>query len=137
MATMGLMTVPSEFGPRETLARLESAISTAGMTVYARIDHGAAAGAVQLALGATELLIFGNAKAGTLLMQAHQAVGIDLPLRALVYEDASGHVYVAYNDPHWIAERHGLDAKVANTVAAMASTLKSIVVDATESRHND
>ena len=134
MATMGLITVPSEFGLRETLSQLESAISAAGMTVYARIDHGAAAGAVQLALGATELLIFGNAKGGTLLMQAHQAVGIDLPLKALVYEDALGHVTVSYNDPYWIAERHGLGAEIGTIVAAMASALNRIVVDATQSR---
>jgi uncharacterized protein (DUF302 family) len=133
MATVGLVTVPSEFGAPETLARLDAAVNAAGMTVYARIDHGAAAGAVHLALGATELVILGNAKGGTLLMQAHQAVGIDLPLKALVYEDASGHVFVAYNDPHWIAERHGLGAEVLSTVAAMASVIKGIVVHATES----
>lgn len=133
MATTGLMTIQSEFGGPETLARLEAAINAAGMTVYARIDHGAAAGAVDLALGATELVIFGNAKGGTLLMQAHQAVGIDLPLKALVYEDASGHVFVAYNDPRWIAERHGLGAEILSTVAAMASAIRGIVVHATES----
>ena len=133
MATMGLMTVPSDFGPPETLARLEAAIGAAGMTVYARIDHGAAAGAVHLALEPTELVIFGNAKGGTLLMQAHQAAAIDLPLKALVYQGASGQVFVAYNDPLWIAERHGLGAEIAPTVAVMASALKRIVGNATKS----
>jgi uncharacterized protein (DUF302 family) len=137
VATIGLTTVPSEFGSPQTIARLEAAIKAAGMTVYARIDHGAAAGAVHLALGPTELVIFGNAKGGTLLMQAHQAVAIDLPLKALVYQDASGRVFLAYNDPHWIAERHGLGAEVAPTVTAMASALKSIVAHATESQLKD
>ena len=80
------------------------------------------------ALGLTALLIFGKAKGGTLLIQAHQAVGIDLPLKALVYQDASGHVFLAYNDPRWIAERHGLGTEVAPTVGAMASALKRVVV---------
>jgi uncharacterized protein (DUF302 family) len=131
MPTIGLMTVRSEFGALETLDRLEAAVSAAGMTVYARIDHGAAADAVHLVLGATVLVIFGNAKGGTLLMQAHQPVGIDLPLKALVYEDPSGQVFVAYNDPAWIAERHELGAEVVGTVAAMASAIKGIAVRAT------
>jgi uncharacterized protein (DUF302 family) len=129
-----MTTVPSEFGPPETIARLEAAINAAGMTVYARIDHSAAAGAAHLALAPTELLIFGNAKGGTLLMQTHQAVGIDLPLKVLIYQDASGQVFLTYNDPHWIAERHGLGTEVAPTVAAMASALKRIAAHATESQ---
>jgi uncharacterized protein (DUF302 family) len=134
MTTMGLITASSEFGLTETLARLEAAIVTVGMTVYARIDHGAAAGAVHLALRPTELLIFGNAKGGTLLMQADQAVGIDLPLKVLVYQDAPGQVFLAYNEPHWIAERHALGAEIASTVEAMAIALKRILLYATESR---
>ena len=86
---IGLITVPSNFGPSETMARLEAAINAAGMTVFARVDHGAAATAVHLTLGPPEVVIFGNAKGGTPLMQANQAVGIDLPLKALVYQDAS------------------------------------------------
>jgi uncharacterized protein (DUF302 family) len=133
MTARGLMTVPSEFGPPETLARLEAAIVKAGMTVYARIDHAAAAGAAQLALRVTELLIFGNAKGGTLLMQAQQVVGIDLPLKVLVHQDSSGQVFLTYNDPQWIAERHSLGAELARTVDAMASSLKRIVLYATKS----
>ena len=115
------------------MARLVAAITTAGMSVYARVDHAAAAAAVHLSLKPTELVIFGNAKGGTLLMQAHQAIGIDLPLKVLVYEDPSGQVFLTYNDPHWIAERHALSAEVSSTVAAMASALKRIVVYAAES----
>jgi uncharacterized protein (DUF302 family) len=134
MTTTGLMTVPSEFGQPETVARLEEAIHAAGMTVYARIDHGAAAAAVNLSLGPTQLLIFGNAKGGTLLMQAHQAVGIDLPLKVLAFQGASGQVFLTYNDPQWIAERHALRTETAATVAAMANALNTIVAYATQLR---
>src|SRR4029450_12973509 len=73
-----------------------------------RIDHAAGAAAVGMPLRPTELLIFGNPPAGTPLMQAEQTIGIDLPLKALVWEDASGGVWIAYNDPAWLAVRHGL-----------------------------
>ena len=85
MAADGLVTLPSSFGPKETMDRLEAAIKAKGMTVFARIDHAAGAAAAGLALRPTELLIFGNARAGTPLMQADQTIGIDLPLKALVY----------------------------------------------------
>ena len=83
-----------------------------------------------LALRPTVLLIFGNAKAGTPLMQADQAIGIDLPLKALVTEDASGKVWLSYNDPHWVAQRHGLGAATAPTVAAMAAALNAVATKA-------
>jgi uncharacterized protein (DUF302 family) len=137
MTKIGLLTVTSEFGFPETIARLETAIAAAGMSVFARIDHGAAAGAVQLVLRPTVLMIFGNAKGGTLLMQAQQAVGIDLPLKALVYQEASGQVLLAYNEPGWIAERHGLGAEVAPVIAGMAGALKRIVLQAAQSHAED
>ncbi len=121
MAADGLTTVPSTFGPKETMDRLEAEIRAKGMTVFARIDHAAGAVAVGLPLRPTVLLIFGSAKAGTPLMQAERAVGIDLPLKALVYEDAAGKVWLAYNDPRWIARRHGIGAVVAPSVDAMAA----------------
>jgi uncharacterized protein (DUF302 family) len=133
LATTGLTTVPSQFGPSETMARLKAAIDAAGMTVFARIDHRAAAAAVHLTLRPTELVIFGNAKGGTPLMQASQAIGIDLPLKVLVYQEVSAKVWVAYNDPNWLAERHGLGAMVAPAVAAMTGTLTMIVAQATGS----
>jgi uncharacterized protein (DUF302 family) len=88
----GLTTIPSSFGPKETTDRLEAEIKGKGMTVFARIDHAAGAAELGLPLRPTELLIFGSAKAGTPLMQANQAIGIDLPLKALVFEDAAGKV---------------------------------------------
>jgi uncharacterized protein (DUF302 family) len=108
MAADGLITIPSSFGPKETMDRLEAEIKAKGMTVFARIDHAAGAEEVGLPLRPTELLIFGNAKAGTPLMQANQPIGIDLPLKALVFENAAGRVWLSYNDPRWLAQRHGV-----------------------------
>jgi uncharacterized protein (DUF302 family) len=130
MATDGLMTLPSNFGPRETMDRLEAEIKAKGMSVFARIDHAAGAAAVGMPLRPTEVLIFGAARAGTPLMQADQAVGIDLPLKALVYQDAAGKVWLAYNGPRWIAGRHGLGSSVDATVNAMARALESLTKDA-------
>jgi uncharacterized protein (DUF302 family) len=127
----GLKTVPSAFGPKETMDRLEARVTARGMAVFARIDHAAGAAAVGLPLGSTELLIFGSAKAGTPLMQADQAIGIDLPLKALVYQDTEGKVWIAYNDPGWLAQRHGLSQTFAPTVAAMATMLDAITKQAT------
>ena len=133
MAADGMTTIPSSFGAKETMDRLEAEIGAKGMAVFARIDHAAGAAAVGLALRPTELLIFGSAKAGTPLMQADQAVGIDLPLKALVYEDAAGKVWLAANDPRWIARRHGLGATVAGAAEAMAAALDALARAATAS----
>ena len=97
----------SVHGPRETADRLADALRKRDMTVFARIDHRAAAEEVSLSLRPTELLIFGNARAGTPLMQAAQTIGIDLPLKALVWQDADGTTWFAYNDPDWLMARHG------------------------------
>jgi uncharacterized protein (DUF302 family) len=131
MAADGLITVPSSFGPKETMDRLEAEITAKGMAVFARIDHAAGAAGAGLPLRPTELLIFGNAKAGTPLMQANQAIGIDLPLKALVFEDAAGKVWLSYNDPHWLAQRHGLGAAVVPIGDAMAAALNAVATKAT------
>jgi len=131
MAAEGLVTVPSSFGPKDTMGRFEAAVKAKGLTVFARIDHAAGASEVGMTLPPTELLIFGNAKGGTPLMQADQATGIDLPLKALVYEDEAGKVWLAYNDPHWIAQRHGLGASQSATADAMAALLKDLAAQAT------
>lgn len=104
----GLTTIPSQFGPKETMDRLETEIRANGIEVFARIDHTAGAAKVGLALAPTELIVFGNARGGTPLMQSVQTVGIDLPLKALVWQDASGKTWLAYNEPSWIAQRHGI-----------------------------
>ena len=115
----GLTTVPSNFGPKETMDRLETEIRTKGLEVFARIDHAAGAAEVGLNLRPTELIIFGNARGGTPLMQSAQTIGINLPLKALVWQDAAGKTWISYNEPNWIAQRHGVsDAQpVVNKMA--------------------
>jgi uncharacterized protein (DUF302 family) len=133
MAADGLITLPSSFGPKETLDRLEAEIRAKGITIFARIDHAAGAAEAGLPLRPTELLIFGNARGGTPLMQADQAIGIDLPLKALVFEDLAGKVWLSYNDPRWLAQRHGLNATVSRTVDALAGALDAFATKATKS----
>jgi uncharacterized protein (DUF302 family) len=132
MAAEGLITRPSSFGPKDTMDRLAAEVKAKGLTVFARIDHAAGAAEVGMQLPPTEALIFGNAKGGTPLMQANQQTGIDLPLKALVYEDATGKVWLAYNDPHWIAQRHGLTANQASNIEALATLLKAVAERATK-----
>ena len=105
--------------------RLQAEIRAQGMTVFARIDHAAGAAEVGLTLRPTELIIFGNARGGTPLMQAVQTVGIDLPLKALVWEDASGKTWLSYNEPGWIAQRHSI-TNAEPVVSKMAAGLSAI-----------
>jgi uncharacterized protein (DUF302 family) len=109
--------------------RLEAEIRGKGLTVFAQIDHGAGAAEVGLELRPTTLIIFGNARGGTPLMQAAQTAGIDLPLKALVWQDASGKTWLSYNEPTWIVQRHGLGIK-AELVDKLASALNVISTDA-------
>jgi uncharacterized protein (DUF302 family) len=131
MATDGLITVKSSFGPEETMNRYEAEVRAKGMTLFAHVDHAAGAAAVGLPLRPTDLLIFGNAKGGTPLMQSVQSIGIDLPLKALVWQDASGTTWLSYNDPGYLTRRHGLDESANDTVTAMAGALKAIAAKAT------
>jgi uncharacterized protein (DUF302 family) len=133
MAAEGLITVRSGFAAKETMDRLEAAVKAKGMTVFARVDHAAGAAEVGLPLRPTELLIFGNAKAGTPLMQLDQTVGIDLPLKALVFEGPDGTVWLACYDPRWLARRHGLGIAVAAAVDAMTAAVDSVSTAATKS----
>jgi uncharacterized protein (DUF302 family) len=121
----GLTSIASQFGPKETMDRLETEIRTKGLEVFARIDHAAGAAEVGLNLRPTELIIFGNARGGTPLMQSVQTIGIDLPLKALVWGDAAGKTWISYNEPGWIAQRHGItDAQpVVNKMADLLSAI--------------
>ena len=121
----GLTSIRSEFGPKETMDRLQAEIRAHGMTVFARIDHAAGAAEVGLTLAPTELIIFGNARGGTPLMQSAQTVGIDLPLKALVWQDAAGKTWISYNEPSWIVQRHGLGVR-AEILDKMAAALSAI-----------
>ena len=123
---------PVALGPKETVDRLETEITAKGLTIFARIDHAVGAAQVDLPLRPTELLIFGSAKAGTPLMQSNQKVGIDLPLKALVWEDAAGKTWLTYNDPRWIAKRHGLGPDMNPTIDAMLAGLSAVAKKVTE-----
>jgi len=129
MTADGLVSVPACLGPRETMDRLETAIKDKGLTVFARVDHAEGARAAGLSLRPTELIIFGNAKGGTPLMLAAQEAGIDLPLKALVYQDAEGRVWLAYNDPHWLADRHHLPD--LPNIAMLTRLLETLAAEAT------
>ncbi|HWX17997.1 MAG TPA: DUF302 domain-containing protein, partial [Chthoniobacterales bacterium] len=121
----GLTTIASRSGPKETMDRLEAEIRAKGMTVFARIDHAAGAAEAGLELRPTELIIFGNARGGTPLMEASQTAGIDLPLKALVWQDPAGKTWLSYNEPSWIVQRHGLGVR-AEIVDKMAAALSAI-----------
>jgi|SRR5581483_255907 len=125
----GLITIASAHPPKETADRLAAAIAERGMTVMARIDHAGGAAKVGMTLRPTEVLIFGNPKGGTPLMQAAQTIGIDLPLKALVWQDEAGKTWIGYNDPTWLAKRHNIGG-AQQTVSAMSSALAAIVKQA-------
>ena len=128
----GLTTIPSRFGPKETMDRLATEIQAREMKVFARIDHAAGAAEVGLTLRPTELIIFGNARGGTPFMQSVQTVGIDLPLRVLVWEDAAGTAWISYNEPSWIARRHGV-RNAEQVVSKMGAALSAIARKAANS----
>jgi uncharacterized protein (DUF302 family) len=121
----GLTTIASSFSPKETMDRLEAEIRAKGMSVFARVDHAAGAAEAGLELRPTNLIIFGNARGGTPLMQASQTAGIDLPLKALVWQDAAGKTWLSYNEPSWIAQRHhlGIKAEIVDKLAAALSAM--------------
>ena len=122
----GLVTLPSARGFAETLQGLVDALDQRHVQVFARIDHALNAREAGLELRPTTVVVFGAAQGGTPLMQAEQALGLDLPLRALVYEDAEGEVFVAYNEPAWIVARHGLEPSAFAPVAGMSRLLADV-----------
>lgn len=127
----GLIIKPSEFSPKVTLDRLESVLKKKGIRVFARVSHKANAEGVGLKLRPTELLIFGNPKLGTHFFTSNQTAGIDLPMKALTWKDAKGKVWLAYNDPKYIAKRHGISNR-AEIVKKMTGALNKLTNKATK-----
>jgi uncharacterized protein (DUF302 family) len=129
-ASDGLVAVKSPHSAKETMNRLEEIVKQRGLNVFVRVDHAAGAAKIGKTLRPTEVLIFGNPQGGTPFMECAQAVGIDLPLKALVWEDASSQVWLGYNDPAWLAKRHG----VADCPAAgnLSKALAGIMAAATQ-----
>jgi uncharacterized protein (DUF302 family) len=104
----GLISVKSSHDVKVTADRLENILNQKGMTVFIRINHSAGAQKVGKKLRPTELVVFGNPKVGTPLMQCGQSVAIDLPQKALIWQDDKGQAWLTYNDPNYLAQRHGL-----------------------------
>ncbi|NUS21741.1 MAG: DUF302 domain-containing protein [Mesorhizobium sp.] len=130
MSGSGLISIESRFGVGETIDRLVETVTGAGLRVFARIDHAVGAREVGAVLRPTELLIFGHPKGGTPLMQDHQSAGIDLPIKALAWEDEQGKVWLSYNDARWLAARHGLGDASREAVAAIAAGMQKVVAAA-------
>ncbi len=129
----GLTTIASSFSPKETMDRLEVEVRGKGLSVFARVDHAAGAAESGLELRPTNLIIFGNARGGTPLMQASQTAGIDLPLKVLVWQDAAGKTWLSYNEPSWIVQRHGLGVR-AEIIDKMAAALSAMSRTAANTR---
>ena len=108
IAAQGIIDVESAFNVKETADRLEGILTDKGMTIFTRINHSKAAKNVGIELRETELIIFGNPKVGSPLMQCQQSVAIDLPQKALIWKDAQGTVWISYNDPRYLQNRHNI-----------------------------
>ena len=125
----GLIALKSPHSAEDTMNRLEAAVKARGLNVFARIDHAAGAVKVGKVLRPTELLIFGNPQGGTPLMECAQTAGIDLPLKALVWQDDAAQVWLGYNDPAFIAQRHAAPAcpVVENLRKALAGVAEAVI----------
>jgi len=126
MATEGLITIASIYSAKETLERLKAEIASHGLDLFAEIDHAQNAREAALSLRPETVLLFGSAKAGTPLMQANQSVGVELPLKALVWQDEAGKTWISYNDPVWIAQRYGLAATDLEIAGKMRDGLAAL-----------
>ena len=131
MSENGLVSTESTWPVRETIDRLAAAVTEAGLMVFARIDHADNAAQAGMSLRPTELLIFGHARGGTPLMQDRQTAGIDLPVKALAWEDEAGKVWLTRNTAAWIALRHDLGDESRAAVAAVDEGLRKAVARAT------
>ncbi len=132
MTADGIVTIAAKSNAKETLLRLKAAIASHGLELFAEIDHAKNAAEISLSLRPSTVLLFGNAKAGTPLMQAKQIVALDLPLRALVWEDAAGKTWISCIDPVWIAHRYGLAADAVQIAAKMREGLDALIGNAAE-----
>lgn len=127
-AADGLIAVRSAHSPGETATRLEAALKARKLTLFARVDHAAGAAKIGATLRPTEVFIFGNPQGGTPLMNCEQTVGIDLPLKALVWQDSGGQTWLGYNDPAWIGTRHQAAScpAIGNLVKALAGIAAAV-----------
>jgi uncharacterized protein (DUF302 family) len=130
MQTTGLVTIRSQVSVSETIDRIVAGATRRGLTVFARIDHADGAAKAGLQLRPTELVIFGHPRGGTPLMVDRQTAGIDLPVKALAWEDDEGKAWLTYNDARWLADRHGLGPQSTTAVDAIGAGLSSLAEEA-------
>ena len=122
-----VVTKSSNYSVPETIDRIEKAVTAKGMQIFARIDHGGGAKKVGLVMRPTELLIFGNPKGGTALMVARPTAAIDLPMKALAWEDKEGKVWLTYNSPELLQERHGVPVELTSKLDPVGTLLEQAV----------
>src|SRR5215467_125059 len=113
----GIVSIPSHYSVPETLARVQGLLTKNGVTIFALVDHSGEAANVGLTMRPTQLLIFGSPATGTPVMLAAPSVAIDLPLKALAWQDAQGKVWLSYNEPEYLQNRHGIPAELLRNIA--------------------
>jgi len=128
-AADGMTAVKSPHSVKDTVDRLETAAKARNLVVFLRVDHAAGAQKVGRTLRPTELLVFGNPQGGTPLMECAQSAGIDLPLKALAWQDEAGQVWLGYNDPQYLAARHG--APTCAVVPNLKKALEGLAAEVT------
>jgi uncharacterized protein (DUF302 family) len=125
----GFISKPSQHSVPETIRRLSALLKSKGVAIFALVDHSGEAEKAGLKMRPTQLLIFGNPKAGTPLMVAAPSTAIDLPLKALAWEDAGGKVWLSYNSPDCLQQRHGFPTELEKNLAAVEPLLAQAVAD--------
>jgi uncharacterized protein (DUF302 family) len=123
----GLIHLSSPYAVPETLQRVQSAVQSHGLTIFCLVDHSGEAAKVGLQMPATELLIFGNPKGGTPLMLASPTVAIDFPLKALIWEDADGKVWLTFNSPDYLKQRHNLPENLMKNISGVGALLQAAI----------
>ena len=123
----GMIDVPSPYSVPETLARLESILKERGVTIFARVDHSGEADKAGLQMRPTQLLIFGSPKGGTPVMIAAPSAAIDLPLKALAWEDERGRVWLSYNTPEYLQQRHAIPAELLKNLSVTSALIQKAV----------
>jgi len=123
----GMVDIPSRYSVPESLVRLEAILKEKGLTIFARVDHSGEAKKVGLEMRPTQLVIFGSPKGGTPLMVAAPSLAIDLPLKALVWQDAQGKVWLSYNSPEYLQQRHGIPADLLKNIAGVGALIQKAV----------
>lgn len=129
-AAESVISVESSYTVKETADRFEKILEKKGLTIFARIDHSKNASNINLELAPTEVVIFGNPKIGTPLMRCSKTVAIDLPQKALFWQDAKGQVWLSYNNPEYLKERHSIKDcdKVIDKVASVLAKLSKAAI---------